>query len=199
MGLGPSDPAQQKKLLIGLIPILLLVGYWYFLHGAKAEEVAGMRTRIETLEQNNNTARAIANQGSAADLQRRLELYEEHMIRLEELIPSGDEVPELLNMIATRAEGTDVQLALMRPDEDAAGQFYRRVTYEMGVFGTYHQIGAFLSEIGSLPRIITPIDLTLRRREDGSSELEASFRIETYVLPQPGGSASAGGAGGAGA
>lgn len=192
MGLLPSDPKQQQKLLIGVIPLLLLGAYWYFFHGAKAEEVEGMRTRLETLEQNNNTARAIASQGSARDLARRLELYEEHMERLEQLIPSGEEVPDLLNMIASRAEATDVQLALMRPEEDVATEFYRRVTYELGVIGSYHDVGQFLSEVGSLPRIVTPIDLTLRRRGDTGSELEAGFRIETFVLPQPGDTASAG-------
>src|SRR5687768_2391150 len=200
MGLLPSDEKQQKKLLIGIIPLLLLLGYWYLFHGAKAEEVEIMRTRLEALEQNNNTARAIASQGSARDLERRLELYEEHMERLEQLIPSGEEVPDLLNMIATRAEGTDVQLALMRPEEDVASEFYRRVTYEMGVIGRFHDVGRFLSEVGSLPRIVTPIDLTLRRRsrEGSNPTLEASFRIETYVLPQAGDSVgAAGSAGGA--
>lgn len=183
MGLLPSDPKQQQKLLIGLIPLLLLIGYWYFFHGKRADEVDAQRARLESLEQNNATARAIADQGSPADLERRLELYEEHMRRLEQLIPSGEEVPDLLNMIATRAEGTRVQLALMRPEEDVAGDYYRRVTYELGVIGNYHAIGEFLAEVGSLPRIVTPIDLRLRRRNEGS-ELEAAFRIETYVLPK---------------
>ena len=188
MALLPTDPKQQQKLLIGLIPLLLLFVYWYLFHGDKAAEVDAMRTRLETLEQNNNTARAIAEQGSSEDLARRLELYQEHMQRLEQLIPSGEEVPDLLNMIASRAEATDVQLALMRPEEDVASGFYRRVTYEMGVIGRYHEVAQFLSEVGSLPRIVTPIDLTLRRRGEASegSELEAGFRIETYVLPQPG-------------
>jgi type IV pilus assembly protein PilO len=187
MGLLPTDPKGQQKLLLGVIPILLLFAYWYFFHGARAEEVANARARLETLEQNNNTARAIAQQGSSEDLARRLELYQEHMERLEQLIPSGEEVPDLLNMIASRAEASDVQLALMRPEEDVAAQFYRRVTYEMGVVGSYHDVGEFLAEVGSLPRIITPIDLNLRRREGAAgNQLEASFRIETYVLPQPG-------------
>jgi type IV pilus assembly protein PilO len=198
MGLLPSDEKQQKKLLIGIVPLLLLLGYWYLFHGDKAAEVDTMRTRLEALEQNNNTARAIASQGSAQDLERRLELYEEHMERLEQLIPSGEEVPELLNMIATRAQNSRVQLALMRPEEDVASEFYRRVTYEMGVIGDFHDVSRFLSDVGSLPRIVTPIDLTLRRRnrEGSDSELEASFRIETYVLPQPGDSVglAAGGA-----
>ena len=186
MGLLPSDETQQKKLLIGLVPLLLLLGYWYFFHGGKAEEVVAMEARLESLEQNNNTARAIAGQGSGEDLARRLELYQEHMQRLEQLIPVGEEVPDLLNMIASRAEATSVQLALMRPEEDVASEFYRRVTYEMGVIGEYHEIGNFLSEVGSLPRIVTPIDLVLRRRENSPTQLEAGFRIETYILPQPG-------------
>lgn len=186
MGLLPSDPNQQKKLLIGLVPLLLLLAYWYLFHGAKAEEVAAMETRLESLEQNNNTARTIASQGSTEELARRLELYEEHMQRLEQLIPMGEEVPDLLNMIASRAEISGVQLSLMRPEEDVATEFYRRVTYQMGVIGDYHDIGAFLAEVGSLPRIVTPIDLTLRRRAQDRRALEASFRIETYILPQPG-------------
>ena len=199
MGLGPSDPQQQKKLMIGLVPILLLAGYYFFFHGDKALEIDALEARLETLEQNNNTARAIAQQGTGEDLARRLDLYQEHMERLEQLIPSGEEVPDLLNMIASRAEATDVQLALMRPEEDVASDFYRRVTYEMGVIGSYHDVGQFLSEVGSLPRIVTPIDLTLRRREGPGNQLEAGFRIETYILPQPGDAATAAPAGGPGA
>lgn len=184
MALLPSDPEQQKKLLIGLLPLLLLLGYWYFFHGTRAEAIAQQEARLEALERSNTTARTIASQGSAEDLARRLALYEAHMARLEQLIPSGEEVPELLNMIATRAEGTGVQLALMRPEEDVAAEFYRRVTYEIGVIGRYHDIGLFLSEVGTLPRIVTPIDLNLRRRSGDPLQLNASFRIETYVLPQ---------------
>ena len=198
MGLLPSDPKQQQKVLIGLVPLILLGAYWYFFHGARAQEVADMRTRLESLEQNNNTARQIAGQGSVQDLKRRLALYQEHMERLEQLIPSGEEVPDLLNMIASRAEATGVRLALMRPEDDAATEFYRRQTFEMGVIGDYHAVGQFLSEVGSLPRIITPIDLTLRRRGDTGTELNAGFRIETYVLPQPGDSAAAPARGGRG-
>jgi len=182
MALLPSDPQDQRKLMIGLIPILIVLAYWYFFHGAAAEEVAQMEARLQALEQNNNTARVIASQGSVEDLQARLGLYREHIGQLEQLIPSGEEVPELLEAIASTAQATDVDLALMRPEESVAGDYYQRVTYEMGVIGEYHEIGRFLAQVGSLPRIVTPIDLTLRPRAQGS-QLDALFRIETYVLP----------------
>lgn len=193
MALLPSNPDDQKKLLIGLVPLLILFGYWYFFHGANVEEVTERETRLENLERNNNTARVIASQGAVGELEQRLGLYREHIQRLEQLIPSGEEVPELLESIASSAQNTDVELALMRPEQDAAGDFYRRVTYEMGVIGEYHDIARFLTEVGSLPRIVTPIDLNLRARQEGS-DLEASFRIETYVLPQDTMSAAGGAA-----
>ena len=48
MALGiPDDPAQRNRLLIGIIPLLLLFGYWYFLHGDATAEVEAMQTRLE--------------------------------------------------------------------------------------------------------------------------------------------------------
>ena len=45
----------------------------------------------------------------------------------------------------------------------------------------------FLTEVGSLPRIITPTQLSVvpnnARARGGGQMLQASFLIETYVLP----------------
>ena len=71
------------------------------------------------------------------------------------------------------------------PGETTPGVHYNRRTFQLSVRGGYHEIGRFLSEIGSLPRIITPIGLDLypQTSRTGSNVLEASFMIETYVLP----------------
>jgi Tfp pilus assembly protein PilO len=92
-----------------------------------------------------------------------------------------------------------VDLALVRPETESRGPYYTRQTYEMGVTGRYHDVGLFLSEIGSLPRIITPIDLEVTApRGNGAAgdAVQASFRIETYVLPRPGEVADTTGGGG---
>jgi type IV pilus assembly protein PilO len=193
MGFLPSDPEKQKKLLIALVPILGLVGYWYFVHGKRAEEIQAMQTRMESLESANKVARTIAAQGGP-ELEKRLALYEQHMVRLEELIPTREEVPELLHTLTLRARDAGVNLALMRPEAEEAQEFYSRQSYEMSVVGSYHAVGQFLSEIGSLPRIITPVDLRLvpsnlpGQTKPGTAAVEAAFRIQTYVIPVPGSS-----------
>ena len=63
MALLPSDPQQQRKLLIGLVPLLGLFAYWYFYHGDKKAEIASLESRLESLETKNAAARARAQRG----------------------------------------------------------------------------------------------------------------------------------------
>ncbi|MEJ2503807.1 MAG: type 4a pilus biogenesis protein PilO [Gemmatimonadota bacterium] len=191
MALGlPEDPAQQRRLLIGLIPIALLFGYWYFMYQGQVVELETMQTRLETLEMRNSQARMRAPQSQ--QLEERLATFERHVARLEQLVPRGEEVSRLLNQISERADQIGVSVARFQPAGTNAGAHYTRRTFEMTVQGEYHEIARFLTAIGSLPRIITPIGLTVipytprGRRNEDEQMLEASFVIETYVLPEPG-------------
>lgn len=186
MALGlPKDPAQQKRLLIGLVPLLLVFAYWYFLHGDYTQEVADMRTRLENLETMNASARLRSTQ--SRELEERLQQFERHIDRLEDLVPRGEEVSQLLFQINQRAEQMGVEVVRFTPGQTSPGAHYNRRTYEMTVRGTYHNIGRFLSDIGGLPRIITPTRLALSTSNTpgrgGVQLLEGSFELVTYILP----------------
>jgi Tfp pilus assembly protein PilO len=183
----PKDPEQQKRLLIGMVPLLLLFGYYQFMHGKKVEANDALQTRFEELDQRNKMMRPQALTGGA-ELQQKLALYEQHMKRLEELIPQSEEVAQLLNSMSERAQDATVDLALLRPEAETPGQFYNEQSYQIAVHGGYHEIGRYLAMIATLSRIITPIDLKLQPRpgdtlRDGTPRLEADFRIMTYVIP----------------
>lgn len=181
----PDDPAQQKRLLIGVIPLVALFGYWYFLHGDYVQEVDSMRTRLESLEAANSQARMLAPQ--SRQLEERLVELERHITRLEQLVPRSEEVSGLLRTINERAEQIGVEVARFTPGSTDRGAYYNRRSFEMTVLGGYHDIGRFLAEVGSLNRIITPVGLSVTTNNVRSDEqlLEATFNIETYVLPDP--------------
>lgn len=194
MALLPQDKATQRKLLYVLLPLLALFGYWYFMHQGAVTEITQLEGQLTNLEQQNATARALAAR-AGPELEQRMALYEEYMVRLERLIPSQQEVARLLDDISQRAVEVGVNLSLVTPQAESPGRYYTRQTYEMAVTGTFHDIGRFLAEVGSLPRIVTPIDLELeaipaqrgqtrQRREGEPMPLTANFRIETYVLQQ---------------
>jgi type IV pilus assembly protein PilO len=182
----PNDPAKQKRIALGVLPILLLAGYVYFLHGDYTEEVDQMQTRLERLEARNAQARQ--REPQSRELEERLVQFERHIVRLEQLVPRSEEVSQLLDQISQRAQQVGVEVARFNPGTTDVGPHYNRRTFDMTVIGSYHEIGRFLAEIGSLPRIITPTDLrvitnNIRTGRDGGPMLEASFRIETYVIP----------------
>ncbi len=191
MALLPTDPSSQKKLLIGLVPLLLLFAYWQLLHGKKTHEADNLEQRLEQLTAANNAAKVLAAQGGP-ELERKLAIYEQHMRQLEELIPKREEVPELLHSMTQRAQTSGVDLTKMNPEADDPGPFYSRKIYEIAVRGSYHNVATYLTEIGSLSRIVTPTDLKLVKpaaaanTDRGNPPLvEANFRIVTYVIPEP--------------
>lgn len=184
----PKDKAGQNKLVLVILPLLILGAYYYFLHSKKKAEILASETRLEELEKKNATAKAIALAGGP-DLQQKLDLYEQHMKRLEELIPRSEEIAALLNGLSERAIDAAVDLSLLKPELSEPGEFYTQQTYQIQVIGQYHDIGRYLAAIASGPRIVTPVDLRLRPRpaneaaRDGTPKLNAEFRIVTYVIP----------------
>jgi type IV pilus assembly protein PilO len=190
MALLPTDPGSQKKLLIGLVPLLALFAYHQLLYGKKVIEGDLLEQELEQLTVSNNAAKVLAAQGGP-ELERKLAIYETHMRQLEELIPKREEVAELLHNITERALTAGVELTNMKPEANDPGPYYTRQIYAVGVRGTYHSIAAFLSEIGSLPRIVTPTDLKIVKSppvpggaKKVGPQLDATFRVVTYVIPE---------------
>ena len=182
------DPQSRNRLLLGVLLVggLGYLGYEYA-YRPRAEAIATMEQRLETLEQQNRSARRLTDDESRAEVERRLRLYRDQLARVENLIPSSEELPDLLDAISEEAQRTGVELTLIQPVGATQERFYTRRTYELAVIGSYHRVGEFLSRVGSLPRIVTPINLNVLVQEGetrgGEPKLEAKFAIETYVLP----------------
>jgi|GEM_PF-1252150 len=195
MALGiPKDPAGQKKLLAGLLPILLLGAYYQFFHGGengKKAEVETLQIRYEELTAKNDAARAKTSPAAVRDMRQKLDLWQQHLVELEELIPQREEVPALLYSMSERASQAGIDLAKYTPEGEEQQEYYSRQTYTVRVVGNYHAIGRFLAMTGSLPRIITatearlslPAALNVNRRPDAAPRLQLDFKIHTYIIP----------------
>jgi type IV pilus assembly protein PilO len=188
-----ADPASHKKVLTAILPLLVAGVYYYGWHGRTVTQLAQLTMRMEELQARNDAARPRANPQSIKATKLKLAIYEQHARRLEQLIPLREQVSELLYNVTERAQEAGVDHALIKPESERPGEFYTQQTYAMRVVGTYHAIGRFLAQIGSLPRIVTPTQLTLTRAPDGLKyrepglplRLQADFRIQTYVIPTP--------------
>jgi len=185
----PDDPKQRNALLIGVVLLALIYPFHSFWYSGQREEVNGMQTRLETLEDQNRRAQVLAARGGGG-LEERMALYERHVGALEELIPEAEEVAGLVDDISQRARETGVELSRILPEPPQAGTYYTRTSYSMVVIGEYHQVARFLTEVASLSRIVTPLDLDLvlfnqtELYPEYEFPVQANFRIETFVVPE---------------
>jgi Tfp pilus assembly protein PilO len=149
-----------------------------------------LQTHFDALQQTNEAAAARTNPAAVRALQQKVTMFEQHAKRLEQLIPLREEVPQLLFDISSRARDAGVELALFTPAGEEQKQFYTEQTYTMRVLGTYHAVGRFFSQVGSLPRIVTPVDVKIGKiqgipqsNNPTRNRLQADFKIHTYVIP----------------
>jgi type IV pilus assembly protein PilO len=195
MALPPLDPQQRKQLMYGGLALALMAfGFYDRVYSPRKEQIAALETRLETLRTVNTRSRAIARGGAEGAMDQQLALYRQQLELAEGLIPSDEELPNLLDAISAEAQRTGVELTLIQPVGATEEQYYTRRVYDMAVTGGYHQIGEFLTRVASLPRIVTPTNLTVAPRSDAPAggapprpgapaELEARFSVETYVIP----------------
>ena len=196
MALPPLDPQMRRNLLLGGAMIALL-GYAFntYLYAPRTAEVDALRTRVEELQTRNSAARSLT-RGVGTDVEGTLAAYRRQLQAVEGLIPSGEELPDLLDAISAEAQRTNVEIALIQPSGATEEQFYTRRAYDMAVVGRYHDVGDFLTRVASLPRIVTPLNLTLAPTAAAGGtgapaiaagsdavRVEARFSIETYVIP----------------
>lgn len=197
----PTDPTQRNWMVAGIVALLLIVPFRMYYLAPRQAENQEMQDRLESLETQNRRASVLAAQGGG-DLEERMALYERHVARLEQLIPAAEEVAILADDIANQARQQGVELQRMVPEPRQPGAYYDQSTYSMAVVGEYHGVASFLTDIASLSRIVTPIELDLQlfQQPDLFPEMEApvqaQFRIQTYVLPDPSAASAPGPEGG---
>lgn len=184
----PADPNQRNWMLAGIAALVLIYPFYRWYQAPKNEDLAVMQDRLEALELQNRQAQVIRSRGGE-DLRERLALYERHVGRLEELIPAQEEVPVLLDNIQARARARDVEVQTLDPEPSEAAGPYNRTGYQMSVIGEYHNVARFLTDIANLSRIVTPAQVEVELAQNAQaysdmvSPVQATFRIETYVLP----------------
>ncbi len=188
MALIPEDPKQRNALMVGVLMLAALYFGNTYLIEPKREALEADQTTLQELEDSNRLAQILATRGGR-DLEERMAAYERYVAELEQLIPARAQVPQLLNDISMEARQTNVELNAIRPDQSDPVGVYTRETFELSVIGEYHSVGRFLTNIASMPRIITPIDMDVslqtseQYQESYDAPIIATFRIQTYVIP----------------
>lgn len=161
-----SWPVLPKLGVLVLVLLLIVfASYWFDwqhqIEQIKAEEQKEEKFRATFLEKKK----------LAIDLplyKKRLDDIEQQFGTLLKQLPGKSEMDALLIDINQAGLGRGLQFELFRPASgETRRDFYAELPITIKVTGSYHDIGAFASDIGKLSRIVTLNDIALSTAKDG--------------------------------
>ena len=114
-----------------------------------------------------------------------LEAYRLQMIDVEKnfgallsQLPGDTEVPGLLDDISNAGVSNGLQFNKIALQAEQKKEFYVELPIAISVEGTYHDMGAFVSSVAALPRIVTLHDYSISNK--GGGNLVMQIQAKTY-------------------
>ena len=96
-------------------------------------------------------------------------------------LPGKTQVPSLLEDISDTASAAGLKQRLFKPGKETQKEFYAVLPIQMQLTGSYHQFGAFVSDIAALSRIVTLHDIQIKPLANGGFDnLSLTLTAKTY-------------------
>jgi type IV pilus assembly protein PilO len=97
-------------------------------------------------------------------------------------LPNKSQMDALLVDINQAGLGRGLQFELFKPAaSEMRREFYAELPIDVRVTGTYHDMGAFASDVGQLSRIVTLKDVNIVAAKDGNLTMDAIARTFRYL------------------
>ena len=173
-------PLQIKAAACVLLVLLIIGISWYLF-------VSDRRITLQAEEATEVTLREEfqGKQGRAANLEPLKQQLAQMEVMLQQMLrqlPSKNEMPDLIVDISQTALAAGITNELFQPGAESQREFYAEKPIQLRMVGTYHQFGAFVSGVASLPRVVimTMHDISLEPKAGTSGTLVLSGTVKTY-------------------
>lgn len=176
-GVWPYPAKVAACLLVGLVILFLA---WWVLISSRQDTLKSLEAQEVTLKET-----LTLKQGQAANLEPlKLQLVQmEQMLKqMLRQLPSKNEMPDLIVDISQTALATGINNELFEPQPETKREFYAEKPINLRMVGTYHQFGAFVSGVASLPRVVimTMHNISLKPKSPTDPALELKGTVRTY-------------------
>ena len=171
-------PAAFKAILLLLVFIVVLVaGYFLYLTDKQSALDASRKQEVALRSEYESKAFQAANLPQYRQQKEEMEASFGTMLRQ---LPSDTEVPGLIEDITLQAldNGLVIESIDLQPERKA--EFYVELPITIVVTGEYHNIGAFVSGVANLSRIVTLHDFNIKPTGKVGTNLRMSIVAKTY-------------------
>ena len=173
-----SWPVAVKVLIWALLLIAVLTGgYYYHIKNLQQNLVTEESKEVTLKKDFEKKAFQAAN----------LEAYRQQLAEMEESfgalvsqLPSDTEVPGLLEDITNRGLLNGLEITAIDLQKEQAKEFYVELPISILAAGSYHDMGAFISGMAGLPRIVTLHDFQITSKDNNPNKLNLQITAKTY-------------------
>lgn len=179
-GLPPGQWPLAPRILCALgVVVAVCIGGYFAYWSSQFEEHDALVTAETSLKDQYRVKMGQAINLEALKAQKvQVDLYVE---RLQKQLPSKAEMAALLTDINQAGVGRGLTFDLFKPGSTVVRDYYAELPIEIRVVGTYHDIGAFASDMANLPRIVTLNNMSLVAGKDGVLTLDAVAKTFRYL------------------
>ena len=160
-----------------LLAAVLAGGYYYHIEDLQIELAKVEAKEVKLKKEFEKKAFKVAN----------LDAYRQQMVEMEESfgalvsqLPSATEVPGLLEDITNKGLLNGLNVSSIDLKNEQAREFYVELPISIKATGSYHDLGAFISGMAGLPRIVTLHDFNITAKGNNANALQMSIIAKTY-------------------
>ncbi|WP_313400952.1 type 4a pilus biogenesis protein PilO [Stenotrophomonas sp.] len=177
---------RNAKMVFCVILALLIMALAYLV------VISGQRDELEQLEGQEVTLRESFEKEQARavnlePLKQQLAQMEQVLQQMLRQLPSKTEMPDLIIDVSQTALSSGLNNELFQPGPESLKEFYAEKPIALRLVGGYHQFGAFVSGVASLPRVVilTMHDINLKPKDPkgvitAGGALELAGTVKTY-------------------
>jgi type IV pilus assembly protein PilO len=182
--LNPKDPGTWPLVpkIVVLLAILILIpvaGFFLDTQGQLEQLEAGRAQEKKLKDDYLNKKRLAVN----------LDLYKQQLREIDtqfgallKQLPNKSQMDALLVDINQAGLGRGLQFELFKPAvSETSREFYNELPIQVKVTGTYHDMGAFASDVGQLSRIVTLNEVSMDVAKDGALVMDTVARTFRYL------------------
>ena len=182
--LNPKDPGTWPLVpkVVVLFAILILIpvaGFFLDTQGQLEQLEAGRAQEKKLKDDYLNKKRLAVN----------LDLYKQQLREIDtqfgallKQLPNRSQMDALLVDINQAGLGRGLQFELFKPAaSETSREFYNELPIQVKVTGTYHDMGAFASDVGQLSRIVTLNEVSMDAGKDGTLTMDTIARTFRYL------------------
>ncbi|MGE5792781.1 MAG: type 4a pilus biogenesis protein PilO [Bacteroidota bacterium] len=176
---GTWPPLPKLLLLVAILIGVLVVAYFLDWQSQLEELEAGRAQEAKLKQEYVDKKRQAVN----LDLLRaQLKEIETSFGTLLKQLPNKSQMEALLVDINQAGLGRGLQFELFKPaPSETTREFYAELPISIKLTGNYHDMGAFASDIGQLPRIVTLNDIALNVGKDGMLTMDTTAKTFRYL------------------